>query len=139
MKGVVVKLIFLGVMALVVINCLEYQKSGVIPAHTWFVKIQSLVIPAMKNTANKLGAEQSSESNNRVKVSKWTDAKGVVHYENRPVEGAQTFEVDPDENFLPQSPVTGLPKSVESKTKTAEEEFRSIQEAKKAHFEALIQ
>jgi hypothetical protein len=139
MKGSIFKWVFLSATVVVVMNYLEYQKSGVLPAYEWVAKIQSLVIPTVKKTANKLVGEQSTESKNRVKVSKWIDANGVVHYENRPVAGAQTLEVDPNENFLPQSPVVELPKPEESKAKTTEAELRSIQEAKKAHFEALIQ
>lgn len=74
----------------------------------------------------------------RVKVSTWTDAKGVVHYENRSVGGAKTIEVDPNVNVLPSAPAAKLPDVKDEKPKTMNEELRDIQEAKKAHIEAII-
>jgi len=128
---VVFKLVVLVFAVLFVTNYIAYQKTGNIPAHEW--------LASTKRTLNKfLNANPSSESNT-VKVSKWIDAKGVVHYENRLVDGAKIIEVDPNTNVLPPIPRVNLPENTDVKPKTMNEELGDIQEAKKAHFEALTQ
>lgn len=141
MKGFLFKLVVLGFIILVATNYMGYQQSGIVPARDWLVKVQSVVAPAVRNTVNKLTNAESSATNDTVKVSKWTDAKGIVHYENRPVDGAQTLEVDPDTNVLPPMPIVELPKSGEAKpaAKTTDQETHATQEAKRAYMDALTQ
>jgi Zn-dependent membrane protease YugP len=86
------------------------------------------------NVADK----QSITGPETVKVSKWTDANGVVHYENRLVEGAKTIEVDPNKNVLPPAPVVKLPETKTAKPKTANEEVEALQKAKDAYVESII-
>ena len=133
---VVFKLVVLGVVALVVANYVFYQKTGEFlardwPAREWMASAKSELIKIVDNNA-------ASEAGT-VKISKWTDANGVVHYENRPVEGAKTIDVDPNANVLPPMPSVKLPKNTDVKPKAMDEELSSIQEAKRAHFDALTQ
>lgn len=129
MKGFLLMLVTLGCIIFAVTNYLGYQKTGTLPAREWWAHAQS----AVKNVNGEAAPAT-------VKISKWTDAKGVVHYDNRPVEGAKTIEVDPNKNVLPPAPIVELPasESAKSKPKTINEEVRALQEAKDAQMEAII-
>jgi hypothetical protein len=128
---VIFRVVILGFVLLTVMNYVSYQQTAHIPARDWLASAESWF--------NKLIHKNSSSETATVKVSKWTDAKGVVHYENRPVDGAKTIEVDANTNVLPPAPLVKLPKVKEEKPKTMNDELRDIQEAKKAHFDALTQ
>lgn len=137
MKGFLFMVVFLGAAILAVTNYLGYQKTGSLPIQQWLTHIQSSIIPTLKNSVKSVTGDEAPST---VKISKWTDAKGVVHYENRPVEGAKTLEVDPNKNVLPPAPIVELPasKDAKSKPKTMNEEVRALQEAKDAQMEAII-
>ena len=61
------------------------------------------VLPDAKQSIEKLMPESmSSTSEAPVKIYKWKDNKGVIHYENRPVDGAQEMLVDVNSNILKQ-------------------------------------
>lgn len=128
---VVFKFVALIFAVLVVTNYIVYQQSGNIPAREW--------LASAKRTLNKIISDNSSSEPTTVTVSKWTDAKGVVHYENRPVDGAKTIDVNTSVNVLPPISTVKLPDNIDVKPKTMNEELRDIQEAKKAHFDALTQ
>ncbi|GGY65851.1 hypothetical protein GCM10011613_07180 [Cellvibrio zantedeschiae] len=108
---------------------MSYQQSHYIPTRAWLAGAENFLYKLMG---------KNSPADERVKVSTWTDAKGVVHYENREVEGAKTIAVDPNTNVLPPAPVINLPAAKDEKPKTMNDELRDIQEAKKAHFESVI-
>ena len=130
---VVARLVILGLVVVGGFNYLSYQKTGVIPAQAWVENAQKAF--------TKLHAQNATSDEARtVKISKWTDTKGVVHYENRPVEGAKTLEVDPDKNVLPPTPIVELPESdvSKSKPKTMDEEMQELRDAKHAKMEAII-
>jgi hypothetical protein len=128
----ILRVLVLAVVVLVALNYFGYQQSLQIPWQSW--------IASFKHKANDLLPEsESPEAKNTVKISKWTDDKGVVHYENRPVAGAQTLEVDPDKNVLPPAPIVKLPESeAESKSKTLNEEMEVLREAKRRQMDAII-
>lgn len=127
---IVFRFVVLGFVAAVAFNYFVYQKNGTIPAREWLASAQNMG----SNLANKQGITEPTT----VKVSKWTDANGVVHYENRPVEGAKTIEVDPNKNVLPPAPVVKLPETKTAKPKTANEEVEALQKAKDAYVESII-
>lgn len=127
---IVFRLIALGLVAAAAFNYFIYQKNGSIPAREWLASAQGM----WSHIANKEGITEPET----VKVSKWTDANGVVHYENRPVEGAKTIEVDPNKNVLPPAPVVKIPETKEVKQKTANEEVEALQKAKDAYVESII-
>ena len=129
------KLVVLSLVVLVVANYVAYQNSGSFlvsdwPAREW--------VASAKSEFNKVVDKDAVPDAKTIKISKWTDANGVVHYENRPVDGAKTIEVDPDANVLAPMPSVKLPKAKEE-PKTTNDELRDIQEAKRAHFDALTQ
>jgi hypothetical protein len=126
-----VKLVVLLIVVLVATNYVGYQNISDISALDWVV--------SAKKTLNKIVNKDAAPEVGTVKVSTWTDAKGVVHYENRPISGAKTIEVDPHVNVFPSVPVVKLPAAADEKPKTKSGELRDIQEAKKAHFDALTQ
>ena len=129
----VLKFVVLGIAILAVTNYIGYQKTGRVPASEWFASLTAAF--------NKIN-HKDADKNNIVTVYKWTDVKGVVHYENRPVSNAQVIiDVNTDTNVLPPFPSVAPSASadVKPKVKTADEELRTLQEAKKAHFDALTQ
>ncbi len=127
---IIFRLVILGFVLLIVMNYVSYQQSAYLPVHNWLASAKSWV--------EKLKHNNSSSEATTVKVSKWTDAKGVVHYENRPVDGAKTIEVNTNANVLPPMPVVKPVESQEEKPKTMKDEIRELQKAKDAHTEAII-
>ncbi|WP_189416110.1 DUF4124 domain-containing protein [Cellvibrio zantedeschiae] len=118
-----------AILRFVLLIVMSYQQSHYIPTRAWLAGAENFLYKLMG---------KNSPADERVKVSTWTDAKGVVHYENREVEGAKTIAVDPNTNVLPPAPVINLPAAKDEKPKTMNDELRDIQEAKKAHFESVI-
>lgn len=129
MKGFLLILVALSCIVFAVTNYLGYQKTGTLPAREWLAHAES----AVKNIKGETAPTT-------VKISKWTDAKGVVHYDNRPVDGAKTIEVDPNKNVLPPAPIVEIPASENSKSKpkTMNEEMEKLRKAKQAQMESVI-
>lgn len=123
------RIVLRGVVLLVIVVAIAVY-SGVLklPADEWIA-----------NTPQKLRSLVSNSSSaDKVTVSKWVDAKGVTHYENRPVDGAKTLEVDPNQNVLPPTPAVKLPEEKSAKPKTMNEEVQELQKAKDAYYESVI-
>ena len=127
--GNIIRIIALVVAVLAVVNYMSYTQSGKIPAKEWLSSIT-------KHLGQLGGSHKLTEG--KVKVSTWVDAKGVTHYENRPVEGARTLEVDPNINVLPPAPVVELPEAKAERPKTMNEEVQELQNAKDAYYESVI-
>ena len=127
---IVLRVAVLVVVVFVAMNYFGYQQSFQIPWQSWLASFKT-------TTDNLVPKNELSQPDNMVKVSKWTDENGVVHYENRPVDGAKTIEVDPDSNILPSAPVAKLPEA-ESKPKTMNEEMEELRQAKQRQMEAII-
>jgi hypothetical protein len=124
------RIVILGVIIFVAMGYFGYLQPANIPWKTWVANLKS-------STGDLVPKTESSQPKNTVKVSKWTDEHGVVHYENRPVEGAKTLEVDPDNNIMPTTPVAKSPEA-ESTPKTMNEEMQELREAKQRQMEAII-
>lgn len=133
MKGFLFGVLVLGCAVFAGANYLGYKNTGAWPVNEWIAQAKS----ALKNSVNKTTGEEIS-TKATVKISKWTDAKGVVHYENRPVNGADTIEVDPNDNVLSLAPVAEVSSSEEAKPKTMNEEMEALRAAKQAQMEAII-
>ena len=127
---IVLRVAVLVVVVFVAMSYFGYQQSFQVPWQSWLASFKSA-------TSDLVPKNETSQSTNTVKVSKWTDKNGVVHYENRPVEGAKTIEVDPDDNILPSAPIAELPEA-ESKPKTMNEEMEELRQAKQRQMEAII-
>lgn len=129
---IVLRVAVLVVVLFVVMNYFGYQTPSITPIEKWFSS-------ATEKAKNLLPKNESTQAKESVKISKWTDEKGVVHYENRPVDGAKTIDVDPNANVLSLEPVAEMPKPEdENKPKTYQEEVQALQKAKDAHMERLI-
>ena len=116
MKGLLFKCVVAIFLAAGIANYLIYLKTGNMPLVDWKNKIAGLdvsnrlksfspkdVLPDAKQSIEKLMPDSlSSSSEAPVKIYKWKDNKGVVHYENRPVDGAQEMLVDVNSNILKQ-------------------------------------
>lgn len=123
------RLVLRGVVLLVITVAIAFYSGALkLPLEEWIA-----------NASEKLRSLVSNSSPaDKVTVSKWVDAKGVTHYENRPVEGAKTLEVDPNQNALPPAPVIKLPEEKSAKPKTMNEEVQELQKAKDAYYESVI-
>lgn len=119
-----------------------YTKSGGIPegwranplVHSVLAKAESIAPAEVKQlVASSVHHDLDTD---KLKIYKWKDAKGVVHYDNHPVDGAEVLAINPDANVLPALEV---PEDTPAKSSTLNEDLRALQEAKKAHFEALTQ
>ena len=127
---IVLRVAVLVVVIFVALNYFGFQSSLNVPWKNWLASFKT-------HTDKIIPKSESSEPQNKVKISKWTDEKGVVHYENRPVNGAKTIEVNPDDNIMPSTPAAKLPEA-ESKPKTMNEEMQELREAKQRQMEAII-
>jgi hypothetical protein len=127
---IVLRVAVLVVVIFVAMNYFGYQQSFQFPWQSWLASFKTA-------TRDLVPKNESAQSRNTVKVSKWIDENGVVHYENRPVDGAKTIEVDPDNNILPSTPVVKLPEA-DSKPKTMNEEMEELRQAKQRQMEAII-
>jgi len=127
--GSIFKLVVLCVVLLIVAHYIA-PRLPENPVSNWFVT-------AEKHAGKIINSDKFSDANT-VKVSTWTDEKGVVHYENRSIEGAKTLEVDTSANVLPSPPAVKLPDAKDEKPKTMNDEVRELQKAKDAYNEAII-
>ena len=71
-----------------------------------------------------------------VQIYKWTDAKGVVHYDNQPVKGAEELSINPNANVLPMekaakiSPDEQAPSDETKQMMENIEKMRAVKEAR---------
>jgi hypothetical protein len=92
-----------------------YYKTGNIPVRDWSEQLASdgvmgtlkkissgQFVAQAKKMANEVTAEiVAAPTAASVQIYKWTDAKGVVHYDNQPVKGAQELSINPNANVMP--------------------------------------
>lgn len=146
---ILLTLVVLVLLAVVAINGAVYFKYGKAPFDDWmqssqqdgFMAATNELIPVYKDLFDRTVNGKSHEAKKPVKIYKWTDNQGVIHYENRAVTGAQTLDVDPDNNVVSLPPVATLPAGEEAKpkAKTMEEETQEILDKKRAYMESLTQ
>jgi hypothetical protein len=113
-----IKLLVFVVLLIVIASTFFYLKNNRIPSERDVLGLlDSLgVANEWKEGLHKI----TSSSSASVAVYKWTDAKGVVHYENKVVSGAEVLQVNPDENFLPPAPA--MPEAPKPEDNRTEEE-----------------
>ena len=131
---VITRVALLVVVAVAAGNYLVYSRTGQLPVKNWLANWQNGDI---SRQIKKVVSEPAGPAQT-VSVYKWTDANGVVHYENRPVKGATLVKVSTDINVLPPPEKVDLPQA-ESKPETADEQVRKLQEAKRAYMDSLTQ
>ena len=131
---VIARVAFLVLVAVAASNYLVYSKTGNLPVKNWLANLQGGNI---SQQIKKVISEPAGPAS-KVSIYKWTDANGIVHYENRPVKGATLVEVSTDINLLPPPEKVELPQA-ETKPETADEQVRKLQEAKRAYMDSLTQ
>lgn len=108
-------LLFLVLLSIAVFNGFAFYKTGNLPLRTWGEQVASDGLEAslkhfsLKDMFNKTkqdiseitGTEAPASGPQKLQISKWTDAQGVVHYDNKPVPGAATISINPNANVLP--------------------------------------
>lgn len=131
-------LLFLVLLSIAVFNAFAYYKSGDLPLRTWGEQVaREGLVASLKNFSardifNKTkqdireisGAEAPASGPQKLQISKWTDAQGVVHYDNKPVPGAATISINPNANVLPMEDAP----AVESAEKPASDLNQEVQE-----------
>src|SRR5687768_12967292 len=94
-------LLIVALLALGLFCGYSYYKTGNIPMHDWSEQLQrdgfvgtlkkissGQVVAQAKKMANEVEDSFTAPPAAPVQIYKWTDAKGVVHYDNQPVKGA---------------------------------------------------
>lgn len=108
-------LLFVVLLSLAVFNGFSYYKTGKIPVRDWGEQVaRDGLVTTLKSfsfskTVNKAkqhinevtDAEASAPGPQKIQIYKWTDAQGVVHYDNKLVPGAAAITIDPNVNVLP--------------------------------------
>jgi hypothetical protein len=122
MKSLIFKSTVAVMLALGLSNYFIYLKTGKVPLGEWPQKVSSLIsgkhfdardlASDAKKMASKVTGDKLALGDSGVKVYKWTDAKGVVHYDSQPAQGAKVLTIDTDTNILSAE---DLPKKVEEK------------------------
>ena len=148
--NILVKLFVAVLLVLGIFNYLSYSKTGNIPLLEWSKKFtqdgaanftqqvaEKLVVDAKKMTSEMLGDKIKSTA--PVQIYKWTDAKGIVHYDNKPVKGATELTIDVNANMLSmEKPVdVSDPQAKKSEPQSDDEQARTIREAMRARMDAL--
>ncbi|ACE83003.1 hypothetical protein CJA_1024 [Cellvibrio japonicus Ueda107] len=98
-------------------NYVVYLQTGYVPLRDLIDRgLPSLGVPdglkqelgKLVQDARRMGADVGSEKPIAVKVYKWTDAKGVVHYGEQPAgTNAEEVIINPNRNLLPAEPEPG--------------------------------
>jgi hypothetical protein len=146
---IILTLVVLVLLAVAAINGAVYFKYGKVPFHDWMQSAQqdglivatTGLIPVYKDLFDRTINSKSQATSKSVKVYKWKDENGVIHYDNRAVAGSEAMDIDPNVNFMPPAATVTLPDSEEAKpkAKTMEEETQAILDKKRAYMESLTQ
>ncbi|MES2824250.1 MAG: DUF4124 domain-containing protein [Pseudomonadota bacterium] len=92
-----------------------FYKTGNVPVQEWSEQLQrdgvmgtfkkisagQFVAQAKEIVKDVTGDSIITSPATPVQIYKWTDANGVVHYDNQPVKGATTLSINPNENVVP--------------------------------------
>jgi Domain of unknown function (DUF4124) len=134
MKTLIFKCTVAVMLALGLSNYFIYLKTGKVPLGDWPTKVSNFIANKQidvkdlasdaKKMANKATGDTLAIGDDGVKVYKWTDAKGVVHYDSKPVEGAKVLTIDTDTNVLTSD---DLPKKIEKESGSKDNE-KSVDE-----------
>lgn len=163
MKGLIFKCVVAIFLAAGIANYLIYLNTGNMPVVDWKNKFSHMdiagqlksfspknVLSDAKQSIKKLMPTSMSSTNDApIKIYKWKDNKGVIHYENRPVDGAQEMLVDVNSNILKQEsggidakPADNSDEHVNEENideQPAIEKTRAASELMKAHTQAVEQ
>jgi hypothetical protein len=108
-------LLLIIVLALGMLGGYIYYKTGKIPVRNWSEQLQhdgfigtlkkisegQFVANAKKIADDVTGGTLIESHPEKVQIYKWTDADGVVHYDNQPVKGAKELSINPNVNVMP--------------------------------------
>ena len=123
-----------------------YYKTGNIPVHDWSEQLQhdgfvgtlkkissgKFVAQAKKMANDVTGSNFATPSAAPVQIYKWTDANGVVHYDNQPVKGAAQISVHPDANVLPMTNTPNIGTTEKPPADDAKQAMENIQKIRAA-------
>jgi hypothetical protein len=92
----------------------------------------------VKQLLDKVSDAPAEMTSSQVKVYKWKDAKGVVHFDNHPVAGAQEINVDTKTNTIPSVGGASADAVTEPKEKSMSDETNELRAAKQKHDEQKL-
>ena len=151
--GFVIRFIAVLVLLLSAFIGWSYYSKGGLPTEQWRSSL-ARIAPALN--AEKLSIDNASSekllsgakqlidkavdapaiTDSHVKMYKWKDAKGVVHFGNRPEAGAQEIIVDTNVNTIPST--TGAAEnSSKPKEKAMNDEVNEVRAAKQKYDEQM--
>ena len=123
-----------------------FYKTGNIPLHTWSEQLQR---DGFMGTFKKISAGQFVAKAKQivndvtedsfvsphaapVQIYKWTDAKGVVHYDNQPVKGAAEISINPNANVVPMEKAADVAPAEQAPGNEANEIIENIEKMRAA-------
>lgn len=129
------KLLLVGILALCIVNGYTYYQSEKWPvydfvkqiSHDGFVKAISEMSGRQMQTAENIFHDLTAQPPALVRIYKWTDANGVVHYENQSLKGATEISIDPNANILPMADVPSIESLQKPAVDTAAESEKNIE------------
>lgn len=144
-------LLLIALLGLAAFNGYTFYKTGNIPLRDWGQQVArdgltatwqnfsfSRVISQVKQNANALaGEEVVAPGPTKIQISKWTDAQGVVHYDNKPVKGAASITINPNANVLPMEDAQA-PAAAEAPPMTLQQEMLENREKMQRAAEARL-
>lgn len=143
-------LLFVVLMSIAAYNGFAYYKTGSLPLRIWGEQVaHNGLLATLKNFSFSRFFDQTKRSveevtgvdvpappPEKIQIYKWTDAQGVVHYDNKPVQGAATISINPNKNVLPMEdapavePVDKSPADLNQDIQEARERMRREAEAR---------
>lgn len=126
-----------------------FYKTGSVPVQEWSEQLQR---DGVAGTFKKISAGQFVAQTKQivkdvtgdsivispatpVQIYKWTDANGVVHYDNQPVKGATELSINPNANVVPMekaADVAPAEQAPSDETKLMMENIEKMRAAKEA-------
>lgn len=126
-----------------------FYKTGSVPVREWSEQLQrdgvagtfkkisagQFVAQAKEIVKDVTGDSIVISPATPVQIYKWTDANGVVHYDNQPVKGATELSINPNANVVPMEKAADVAPAEDApsnETKQMMENVEKMRAAKEA-------
>ncbi|MES2673333.1 MAG: DUF4124 domain-containing protein [Pseudomonadota bacterium] len=139
-------LIIILVLGLGIFFGFVFYKPGSVPVQAWSEQLQrdGVMGTFKKISAGEFVAQAKKIVNEvtedslisahaaPVQIYKWTDAKGVVHYDNQPVKGATELSINPNVNVLPMEKAADVAPTEQAPSDEAKQMLENIEKMRAA-------
>lgn len=123
-----------------------FYKTGSIPFHEWKEQMQhdgfmgtlkkissgQFVAKAKLIINDVTGDSFIATDAAPVQIYKWTDAKGVVHYDNQSVKGAVELSINPNANVIPMEKAADIIPAEQAPSDEAKQMMENIEKMRAA-------